>query len=220
MNQKHHKIVFQFQLIFISLFLSLQLPAQSNRFSLMLEYTPHFSKMSNELIDENYKLSHLGFVKVVYTTQGVLNPSIGLGWMNTGEKIVSDLDGQFGIEQLQFNHNYNYIIIPIGLKMNFDEFFFIHPEFGLGYNLSNRLKQITTFSNGDKEIERNEFNVIFAEFNKIALPIFLTIGTHLDLGKTSLLIGMKGYYNMNQVLKDVPRKNHSYGFGISLGLQI
>jgi len=33
------------------------------------------------------------------------------------------------------------------------------------------------------------------------------------------LIGLKGYYGLNQIVKDVPNTNHYYGFGLNLGVR-
>ena len=105
--------------------------------------------------------------------------------------------------------------IPVGAKINVGKLYFL-PELGVGVNLSNRTQIITQFSDGQTaKITRDE-PLIAGEFNKISIPLSLSVGTNFTVGDTSFSSGLKGYYGLNQVVSDVPRDNHYFGIGFIL----
>lgn len=207
-------ILFNVLSVFQSLF------SQDNKkFSLTIEYSPNYSRLTNEVINERFKLSYNALLRMSYHTNGKFKPTIGLGFLNTGELERSDIGGQLGIESIKFVHNYNYLYVPIGAKINLGQLFF-HPEIGLGVNTSNKTKQITEFTNGDTEKETIDEQLIAGEFNNLSIPISLSVGTDFKIASKSFSAGIKGYYGLNQVVKDVPRNNHYFGIGLIIAMNL
>ena len=158
-------------------------------------------------------------LRISYHTNGKIKPTIGLGFLNTGELERSDIGGQLGIESIKFIHNYNYLYVPIGAKINLGQLFF-HPEIGLGVNTSNKTNQITEFTNGDTEKETIDEQLIADEVNNLSIPISLAVGLDFNIASKSFSSGIKGYYGLNQVVKDVPRDNHYFGIGLIIAMNL
>lgn len=217
-KMKTKKVKYLVLFMVIGVFQSLY--SQNNKkFSLTIEYVPNYSRLTNEVINERFKLSHNALLRISYHTKGKIKPTIGLGFLNTGELERSDIGGQLGIESIKFIHNYNYLYVPIGAKINFGQLFF-HPEIGLGVNTSNKTKQITEFTNGDTEKETIDEQLIAGEFNNLSIPISLSVGTDFKIASKSFSTGIKGYYGLNQVVKDVPRNNHYFGIGLIIAMNL
>jgi len=194
--------------------------SQEKKFGLTIEYAPNYSKLTNEgLIDEKFKLSHNALVRISANTDGNLKPTIGLGFLNIGDVVTSPIGGQLGIESIKYIDNHNYIYIPVGAKINFGTLFLL-PELGIGVNLSNRTTQITRYTNGETEKESRDQQLYGGKFNKISIPMFLSFGTDFMVGKQSFSTGLKAYYGLNQVVRNVPRKNHYFGFGLILAMNL
>jgi hypothetical protein len=193
--------------------------SQDNKFNLTLEYSPNYSRLTDEVVNEKFKVSHNALLRISYNTDGKIKPTIGLGFLNTGEMESSELGGQLGIESVKFVQNYNYIQIPIGMKFELGKLYLL-PEVGIGINLSNKTKQVTEFSDGETEKETRGQQLNFGEFNKISIPISLSIGTDFLLGNKSFSSGIKGYYGLNQVVRDVQRDNHYFGIGLILAMNL
>lgn len=215
MNQKEIKylitlLLFSFSQICFS---------QENKFNLTVEYSPNFSKLTDEVVDEKFKLSHNATLRISYNAHGKIKPSIGLSFLNTGELEKSEIGGQLGIESVKFVQNHNYLMIPIGFRYTIGRLYIL-PEIGFALNISNRTRQITQFSNGETERETQDMGLNFGEFNKLTIPILVSIGTDLELFGKSFSTGIKGYYGLNQVVNDVPRNNHYFGFGILLAMNL
>lgn len=216
MNTKEIKYLILFLFVSIS-----QTPfSQENRkFKLTVEYSPNYSKLTDEVVNERFKLSHNALLRINYNTKGNIKPTIGLGFLNTGELESSEIGGQLGIESIKFIHNYNYLYIPIGAKINLGNLYLL-PELGIGINLSNKTKQVTEFTNGETEKETIDEQLVFDEFTKMSIPLSLSVGTDLELFGKSFSTGLKGYYGLNQVVKDVPRNNHYFGIGLILAMNL
>ncbi len=189
------------------------------KFSLTIEYSPNYSRLTNEVVNERFKLSHNALLRMSYLSNGKIKPTIGLGFLNTGELERSDFGGQLGIETIKFVHNYNYLYVPIGAKISLGQFYVL-PEIGLGINISNKTKQITEFTNGDIEKETIDIQLIAGEFNNLSIPISLSVGTDFKIASKSFSTGIKGYYGLNQVVKDVPRDNHYFGIGLIIAMNL
>ncbi len=196
-----------------------QLSAQKNKFKLSIEYSPNFSKLTDEVVNERFKLSHNGLLRIQYNSKQKFNPTFGLGFLNTGELEKSVIGGQFGIEEVKFIRNHNFLYIPVGVKINFDKFYLL-PEVGFGYSISNTKKQVINYTNGETEKVKLDETLMFGEFNKYVIPISLIIAKEFGIGSKTISTGLKGYYGMNKVVKDVPRSNHYFGIGIVLALNL
>jgi len=205
-------------LIFLVLLISAQpLSSQENKFGLTIEYSPNFSKLTDEVIDEKFKLSHNSLLRMTYQSKGKIKPTFGLGFLNTGELASSELSGTLGIESIKFIQNYTYIYIPIGAKINFKNLYIL-PELGVAINVSKTTKIVTDFSNGETEMETIEAVFNSGEFNKYGIPFSFSVGTKLTLNNLSFTTGLKGYYGLTQVVKNVPRNNHYFGIGLLLAM--
>lgn len=203
----------------LSIFSAQRLLAQENKFLLSIEYSPNCSKITDEVANEKYKLSHNALIRIEYNTKGKIKPSLGLGYLNTGELEKSEIGGQQGIEEVKFIHNYNYLFIPIGAIIKFGKFYFL-PEIGLGVNISNNTRQITKFTNGETKKETRDETLISGEFNKLSIPLSLSVARQISIGSKSFSTGLKGYYGINKVVRDVPRNNHYFGLGVILAMNL
>jgi len=192
---------------------------ERHKFSFTIEYSPNFSRITNDVVNEEFKLSHNAVVRIGYKTKGSIQPTLGLGFLNTGEIERSEIGGQLGIESVQFIHSFNYLHIPIGAKINLGLVYFL-PEISLGINLSNKTRQITEYSNGETEREVRDHQLNAGEFNKLSFPVSLSVGTDFRLGGKSFSTGIKGYYGLNEVVAEVPRDNHYFGAGLILAMNL
>lgn len=201
----------------LTLFLSYHLLAQDNKFNFVLEYSANYSNITDELVDEQFKLSHGIVFGVSYGDNRMIQPTIGLAYMNTGNSIESTIAGALGIESIKYVYNHNYLYVPFGAKMNFGKLFLL-PEIGLGINVSNKTRQITVLSTGESKVEEMDSQLNNQEFNKVSIPLLLSIGTDFKIVNQSFLTGVKAYYGLNKVVNDSPRNNHYYGMGFFLAI--
>ena len=183
------------------------------------EFLQPFSKLTDEIVNERFKLSHNGLLRIQYNSKHKFNPTFGLGFLNTGELEKSDIGGQFGIEEVKFIRNHNFLYIPVGVKINFDKFYLL-PEVGFGYSISNTKKQVINYTNGETEKVKLDETLLVGDYNKYVIPISLIIAKEFGIGSKTISTGLKGYYGMNKVVKDVPRNNHYFGIGIVLALNL
>ncbi len=191
--------------------------AQNQRFELSLEYSPNYSILTNAFVPEKYKLSHNVFLKTTYLYKDKLHLIFGFGYLNTGEKEVSEIGGQMGIEKISLIHNYNYLVLSTGLKFKMNSLFII-PEIGFGVHLSHITSAIINYSNGIEDIKKEEEKLPEGSFSKLTLPLFLSIGKEIKFRSFSVLVGIKSYISINEVVSGVPRTNHFYGIGLLGGI--
>ena len=217
-KMKTRKVKYLVLLFVIGVFQSL-FSQDNKKFSLTIEYSPNYSRLTNEVVNERFKLSHNALLRVSYNANGKIKPTIGFGFLNTGELERSDIGGQLGIETISFIHNYNYLYVPIGAKISLGQFYVL-PEVGLGVNISNKTKQITEFTNGDTKKETIDEQPIAGDFNNLSIPISISVGTDFKIASKSFSTGIKGYYGLNQVVKDVPRENHYFGIGLIIAMNL
>lgn len=192
---------------------------QEDKFSLNIELSPNISKVTDEVVQADSKLSFNGLARLEYKTSNRISPTIGIGFLNTGEKITSLIEGQREIEDASFTFIHEYIIIPIGAKFQFGKFYIL-PEIGLGIKVSNKTKTIINYSNGKQEKGTLDSAMFFGEINKISIPMFFSMGREFNLVKRVFSVGLKGYYGLNKIAKDVPRNSHYYGVGILLSMKL
>jgi len=205
--------------IFSLLILGLSIPiyGQVNKIKLRLEYSPNYSKLVDEVVNERFKLGHNIFIKTEYSVSERTKVTGGIGLLNTGEKEESVIGGQSGIDKIKFIHNYSYALFPFGAKQNIGKFY-LNPEIAVGINISNKFKQITYYSDGQKEVEKKDEQLNIGEFNKITFPILLTFGYEFNKRNINILLGLRGYYSITNVVTDVPRNSHYIGLGILTGI--
>lgn len=198
-----------------SILITYSLQSQNGKISLGAEFSSNWSRLSNAVVDEKFKKSAHSVLRLEYQSKSRFSPTIGIGYLNTGEQEEVELGGQLGIEKIKLQHNYNYVVIPIGVNINIGNYY-VFPEIGVGFNISNKLKRKTFLTNGDNESMVEDERLNGGEFNKITYPIFLTIGRSFKVEKSIISLGLKAYYGLNQVVRDVPRDNHYYGFGFTV----
>mgnify|MGYP001796942265 CR=1 FL=1 len=124
--------------------------------------------------------------------------------------------GQIQIENI---HNFNYLYIPIGAKINFFKFYLL-PEIGVGINVSNRIKQLRTYPILSEEKHLQILPLDSEKFNALTIPVMLSIGTDFKLDDYSFSTGLKGSYGLNQVAKDPVRNDHYVGIGLILAMNL
>ncbi|MFN8339394.1 MAG: hypothetical protein U0T36_10295 [Saprospiraceae bacterium] len=182
---------------------------------LSIEYSPNLSQLTSGFITETPKISHHVVLRAGLMTHRNIIPSIGFGYFNTGfvESGFTNISGP--IQSLKFVHNYNYLYIPIGAKIKFNDLYFL-PELGLAFNLSNRVTQVVEFSNGITDRKTRNEVLNFGEFNKLSIPISLSVGKDFKFLNQAMSAGIKTYYDINKVVKGVTSNNHYYGIGLVL----
>lgn len=195
------------------------LSGQQGRFSATAEYSMNWSKISNELADAQYKISHNGFLKANYDLSSHIALSAGIGILNTGEQYNEEVVGSPELERILYIDNYNYLVFPVGSIFRLGSFY-VHPEIGFGLNLSNRTKVRTTYEDGTTDTELFDSALIFGDYNKFTAPVLLTIGHEFPVSSFTLVAGFRGYYSITQVYRDVSRNGHYFGFGLYMGFRI
>lgn len=199
-------------------FFALKLNGQERKLSIGVEYSPNISSIENATPENESKISYQSILRFEFTLKKNLLLTTGVGYLNTGDKKETQVDGQFDIDKIAFNFNYNYIVMPIGLKY-YRGSFFLQPELGIAYNLSNERRNKVTFVNGDIQSFKEDIND--EVFSKITIPSSLIIGYEYALGSIKLLLGIKGYYSLTKLIKErmlFETKNY-YGFGIMTGIK-
>jgi hypothetical protein len=208
------RIIFILIVLFISF--NHNLCAQENAFILSLDYSLNFSAITDEIVSEDAKLSHNAFAKIEYSLSENLSLVSGLGFLNTGTVIESNLGGTLGIEKFTIVSNYNYIIIPIGIKYYFGKFF-LAPEIGFGILVHEMEKLTREYSDGSKETEKRKGEFYSGEINQFSIPLILSIGRNFNIKNFDFYLGFKGFYSLTEVVKNVPRNNHYFGLGLLIG---
>ena len=64
--------------------------SQGKVFSINIEYSPNFSKVTDSFINDGHKLSHNALFRIEYNSLNNINPTIGIGVLNTG--VVENFD--------------------------------------------------------------------------------------------------------------------------------
>lgn len=194
---------------------------QENKLGFSLEYAQTLSRLTNGQEIEKFKTSHHATFRISYNAKGNINPSVGLGFLNTGGRQFKDFSKQIFQGQIEVEniYHYNYLYIPIGAKIKFYQFYVL-PELGFGVMVPSNIKEITTRPNLNDERIIEIIPLHSEEFNAFTIPILLTIGTDFKLGNYSLSTGIKGYYGLNQVTKTELRNDHYFGIGLILAITL
>ena len=203
--------------VFTSVF-TFVLTAQNSKFAVSLEYSPNYSKITDNFVEEKMKFSHNIFLKSEYIIKGNIHPTFGIGFLNTGGQELAKNIGELEIEEVIYKHNYNYLFIPFGVNIKINNIY-LNPELGIAYNISNKMMTITKYSDGKVEKKSQDEDLYSGKLNSISIPVLLSLGYEFNLGKVNFLSGIKGYYGINKVIGDIPRNTHYYGLGLLLGLK-
>ena len=207
--------------LFLLLSLSQTAFSQESKFGFSLEYAPTLSQLTNEAEIGQFKIGHNATFRISYNANSKINPTVGLGLLNTSEIQFQDFSrqpfqGQIEVENI---YNYNYLYIPIGAKIKCAKFYLL-PEIGFGVIVSNNMKRITTrpMLNNERIVERISLNP--EESNKLTIPLSLSIGRDFKLGNYSLSTGVKGYYGLNEITKTNLINGHYFGIGLTLTIHL
>lgn len=211
--------------------LILSISAQNKEVTFSAEYSPNYSNITDAegpFSDiEIPKLSHNAVVRIVYEINNKLSATIGLGYYNVGnanqemEVRWPNNNGNLGTlkGKVESKINYNYFLIPLGLRYDMSQWY-VFSELGIGFQMSNNIVQKLTFQDGETEVTKNEIGLNFGEYSKITLPVSFTIARDIPIGNNTISTGLKVYYGLNQIIKNVPRKNNYYGLGLVFAIQI
>jgi len=198
---------------------NLLLAQDTKTFDLTIDYSPNFSQLSNELVDESPKFSHNSFIKVEFPISNAYSLNLGMGFMNFGTLVKSDIGGGNEIERIKIVSNYHYVNIPVGIKFRFNKFF-VNPESSIGILVHEKEKFITYFTDGDKNTEKRDGNFGNGSLNKLPISLILSAGREFKINNMDLILGLRGYYSVSQLVLDVPRKNRFMGIGLLVGIKI
>lgn len=207
--------------LLLSLVVSQTICSQENRFGLTVEYVPGLSKFTPGEEFEKHNYSHNAILRVSYNTKGSIKPTVGLGFLNTSGIEFEDFSREIFQGQIEIKniHQYNYLYIPVGAKINFSKFYVL-PEIGFGMIVSNRIKQIKKHPMVSDEEFIQVLSHDLEEFNTLTIPAILSIGRDFEWGNYSFSTGIKGYYGLNQISKYQQRNDHYVGVGLILAINL
>ena len=212
---------FKYLLLFLLLTFAQTIFSQENKFGLTIEYAPSVSRFTRGGDIEKFNFSQNAVLRVSYNTEGNINPTLGLGFLNTSGIQFHDFSRELFQGQIEMKsiHNYNYVYIPIGVKIDFSTFYLL-PEIGFGVIVSNRIKQIKKYPIVNDERIVQVVSRDLEVFNTSTIPVMLSIGKDFKLGDYSFSTGVKGYYGLNQVTRDRQRNDHYFGVGLLLAINL
>lgn len=197
------------------------LSGQDNKFYLSLEYSPNMTAVSARYTtpdDGTFRFASNIFAKAGYRLTGNLYANAGIGYLTSKEFVSVDYGSNFDIsriEQLRIN---GYVVTPVGFTYYMGSFF-VNPEIGIGWNVSNKFNNAIYYPDGSvtgsKGVDEQNINGV----NNITYPIFLTIGDEIRFNTWSVLLGLKGYYGLNEIGGRPTYPRHYYGFGIIAGVK-
>lgn len=213
-------------LMVLFLWISIKVFGQKQKLSMWISYTPNLSNITTQAAFGKPKLSHIGAIGLAYKINKHISPTLGIGWMNTGQRRESIVMRPLGDTQITARDHYQYLIVPIGVKFHLGTFF-IQSEIGFAYYFSNKIKVTSIDENGIKTKETK--SVIIqgdTAFNQWTIPAFLTIGKTFSLKQLKVETGLKGYYGLDPILvnttaNSVKSKYLRYvGLGLFFGIRI
>ena len=196
------------------------LHAQTERFDVSIEYTPNYSKLTDNFSNPGFNFSHQFFTRAEWNLSRRFGVSIGLGYMNARDRWTVFLEGQNDIDYIELYTNHDYITIPVGLKYNFGSWY-VRPEISIGLNFSNPgrlMRQVTFKINGEKIVSRwDDFNQ--RNYNDLSFPIFFSVGREFKVKTLSVQLGVKGFYSLEQVVLENYWIQHYIGLGVLAGIR-
>lgn len=195
--------------------------AQSDKLFFSLEYSPNMTSVTSPFgrpSDGTFRFANNIFAKAGYKLAGNLYANAGIGYLTTKEFVSFDYEILPDITRFEQLRIHAYVVAPIGFTYYMGSFF-VNPEIGIGWNVGNRMKDEIFYSDGT--VVENEWvdeqNVY--DVNETTYPLFLTIGDEIRFNSWSVLIGLKGYYALNEIGGRLTYARHYYGFGIMTGVK-
>ena len=122
---------------------------------------------------------------------------------------------------LEYSPNFTSVSQPYGSPLADSDLgsFYISPEVGIGWNVSNRNKSYWYYTDGSElesdYIDKDNIDNI----NETTYPLFLSIGNEIRMKSYSILLGVKGYYSLNSLGQRASNAGHYYGFGVVTGVR-
>ena len=211
-------------LAFFVLAICTQVSGQMNKFNIGLEYSPNFTSVSqpygSRLADSDgaFRFANNLFLKGGYKLMNNLYATGAIGLLGTREFLVLDFGGQMEIDKVESHRFHSYVVAPIGFTYYLGSFY-ISPEVGIGWNVSNRNKSYWYYTDGSEleseYIDKDNIDNI----NETTYPLFLSIGNEIRMKSYSILLGVKGYYSLNSLGQRASNAGHYYGFGVVTGVR-
>ena len=197
------------------------LSGQNDKLYLSLEYSPNMTAVTSDYAipsDGTFRFASNIFAKAGYRVAGNLYANVGIGYLTSKEFISVDygLNSDINrIEQLRIN---GYMATPVGFTYYMGSFF-VNPEICIGWNVSNKINDAVFYRGGyvtgSKGVdEQNLYGV-----SKITYSLLLSIGDEIRFNSWSILLGLKGYYSLNEIGGRPTYPRHYYGFGIMTGVK-
>lgn len=197
------------------------LSGQNDKLYLSLEYSPNVTGVNEiyrSLGDAEFRFANNIFAKAGYKIAGNLYANAGIGYLTTKEFHSYDYPSLVEYDRLEQLRIHGYVVVPVGFTYNVGSFF-VNPEIGIGWNVPNKMKDAIFYPDGTVEgIEWIDENNVY-DVNKTTYPLFLTIGDEIRFDSWSILIGLKGYYSLNEIGGRPTYQRHYYGFGIMAGVK-
>jgi len=206
-------------LLLVALFVTTVSIAQVNNCELSIEYSPNLSNALNPILKHQLKLSHNAVFRIAFDKGTNIKPTLGIGLLHTGSSRELGTINHPQYISIKVVENYNYIVIPFGLKMSWSKLTIL-PEVGIGVNLSNSATSFTELETGETLKDRKAFDE--GSLNKITVPLSLSIGTDVQLYNHTVSLGFKGYYAINRVPNSLIRinPNNYIGLGLFMALKL
>ncbi|MGB4850489.1 MAG: hypothetical protein WBP41_21355 [Saprospiraceae bacterium] len=208
-------------LLLLLICISFQLFGQ-RKFSASLELSAGISESTQPgftIIDnEGVQYGRNAFLKGGYTLTKYLDITLGVGLMNihTADLIF------FGNGDVNVIHNlqsHKYMAIPAGLQYHFGSFY-VNPEFGIAFSQTHYAQQSIFLIDTNSIDELGSLTQSPASFyNKITFPLFLNIGTEINVKPVKILFGIKAYYSLNKMSDILTFSRNYYGVGVMTGVK-
>lgn len=215
----HASLKYLFTLLLLSL--AQTTFSQENKLEITIEYVPNFSRFTYGGDINNFKLSHNATVRISHIAKGKVSPTVGLGFLNTGEIETVDFSNEIFQGQIERENIYtsDYLYIPVGAKISFSKIYLL-PEIGIGINFSNRIRQISKYPMANNKRNKQIISPDSEALNALTIPVLLSIGTDVNIGNHSFSTGVKGYYGLNPISKSKLRNDHYFGLGLILAISL
>ncbi len=213
--------------IIVFSFLSFYIKGQSiPKYLLTYELCPNISMITREgptgfgqakyyISKHSPKISFLSFMRVESNTTKKIKPTIGIGILSVGKWNDYGDEPSYKSEIVKNKYNITYAVVPLGISVKLAKINII-PEIGCAYMINANIKtQNYTIEGKRTSLINVRMNNLV---NKITVPVFLSINKEIKLGSISSILGIKGYYSLNNVYKYNFDSDHYYGLGLNIGI--
>jgi len=197
------------KLTFLFLLIGLNIFGQADHTRYTIEYSLHYSG-ALELKTIESSLAHSVFAKVELASKRTWRISFGIAFIQP-RIILRDHSGQQPYRDHEFHYQYNYLVIPAGIKFNLGSFY-LHPEIGNIFYQTLLIKTYVVDEEMNKINGPSKDHYSTGQF-EFKLATLMTIGYEVKVGSVNLLTGIKGYFAF-------PGSINTYGIGLVLGVKI